>query len=212
MAGKIIAATQQKGGAGKTTLAAHIAAAAAERKLRVTLFDIDPQGSLTAWADARAQSGAKLDLPVEAVAGHRVRAAAQSAARDVDLVVIDAPPHAETETLQALRAADLALAPLQPSPLDLWASRSVLDAARGVGVDCRFVLNRTPPRAKIVETVLAKAKEMDAAVLKARLGARVAFAAAMAEGLTALEAEPRSRAAEETKALFAEVRRLLAAK
>jgi chromosome partitioning protein len=49
MAGIVITIAQQKGGAGKTTLAAHLAIAWAGQGRRVALVDIDPQGSLAAW-------------------------------------------------------------------------------------------------------------------------------------------------------------------
>jgi len=54
MAGKIINVAQQKGGAGKTTVATHLAVAWAQKKGRtVAVLDVDPQGSLTVWYEAR---------------------------------------------------------------------------------------------------------------------------------------------------------------
>ena len=183
MAGKIIAAAQQKGGAGKTTLAAHLAVAGAEMGWKVLALDIDPQGSLTAWGEIRAARtpAPALQVDVEAIAGHRVRAAAERAAAAYDLIVIDAPPHAETETRQALRTADLTLAPIQPSPLDLWASRSVIDAVTGANGRMALVMNKTPARARLVDDIAAQAVELGAPLLEARLGARVGFADAMGE-------------------------------
>ena len=50
---KIITVAQQKGGAGKTTLAAHVAISLMQTGKRVGLLDIDPQGSLTSWYNLR---------------------------------------------------------------------------------------------------------------------------------------------------------------
>ena len=50
----VIVLASQKGGAGKTTLAAHIAVAAeAAGDGPVVLIDADPQGSLSAWWNVR---------------------------------------------------------------------------------------------------------------------------------------------------------------
>ena len=53
MTGKILTIAQQKGGAGKSTLAAHLALAWALKRKSVALVDIDPQQSLAAWYDQR---------------------------------------------------------------------------------------------------------------------------------------------------------------
>ena len=55
MSGTIITIAQQKGGSGKTTLCAHLAVAAllSNPELRIAFLDIDPQGSLGEWFEAR---------------------------------------------------------------------------------------------------------------------------------------------------------------
>lgn len=214
MPGRIIAIAQQKGGAGKTTVTAHLAAAFAESGKRVALLDIDPQGTLSAWAAIRNNltPSPKLSLPVEAIPGHRVREAAERLLRgqgSVDVVLIDAPPHSDTDTRQALRAAHLTVAPIQPSPLDLWASKPVADLAEAASCPIAFLLNRTPPRARLTDAIAKGAENLGGTLLKPRIGARVAFAAAMGEGLTVIEAQPKSIGAEETRAAAKAVLKLL---
>ena len=47
--GKVITVAQQKGGAGKTTLAVTLAGAFVKQGLSVALLDSDPQGTLGRW-------------------------------------------------------------------------------------------------------------------------------------------------------------------
>lgn len=50
---RTIAITNNKGGSGKTTTTVNLAAAFAERGLRVLVVDLDPQGSATEWLGGR---------------------------------------------------------------------------------------------------------------------------------------------------------------
>ncbi|HRY22888.1 MAG TPA: ParA family protein, partial [Geminicoccaceae bacterium] len=53
MQAAIVTIAQQKGGAGKTTLAIQLATAMRQAGRSVAVVDIDPQGSLTAWVRLR---------------------------------------------------------------------------------------------------------------------------------------------------------------
>lgn len=53
MAGRVIAISQQKGGAGKTTLAIQLAMAWRVSGKRVAMLDTDPQASLGAWYELK---------------------------------------------------------------------------------------------------------------------------------------------------------------
>jgi chromosome partitioning protein len=209
MAGTVITIAQQKGGAGKTTLAAHLAIAWAGQGRRVALVDIDPQGSLAAWHALRAErlGTGRTGLDFAAITGWRTAAEVERRAGNHDIVVVDSPPHAETEAKLAIRAADLVILPVQASPMDVWATRPTLDLAAQEKVPALLVLNRVPPRANLTETMLAKLADLGAAVAEARIGNRVALATALAEGLGITEAAASSRAAEEITAVAAEIAR-----
>ena len=208
MAATIITIAQQKGGAGKTTLAVHLALAWAAAGKRVALIDIDPQASLSTWFRVRHErrSGA-VETPIEAVAvgGWRVAAEVERQAKSHDVVLIDSPPHAETEARIAVRAAELVLVPVQPSPMDFWATKPTLDLARAEKVPALLVLNRVPARAKLTGAMLEAYQALDVPLAETRIGNRVALAAALNEGQGILEYDPASAAAGEIVALATEV-------
>lgn len=209
MPGMVITIAQQKGGAGKTTLAIHLALAWAKAGKRVAIIDIDPQASLSNWFRLRHELLGTGGTPVEAiaVAGWRVAAEVERQAREHDIVLIDSPPHAETEARIAVRAGRLVLVPVQPSPIDLWATKPILDLARAEKVPALLVLNRVPARANLTGMLLKAFAALDAPLADTQIGNRVALAAAINEGQGILEFEPSSTAAQEIKALADEVLR-----
>jgi chromosome partitioning protein len=209
MVAKIITVAQQKGGAGKTTLAAHLAVAYTAMKKRVVAVDIDPQQSLSRWYELRREwmDGMPAGVLVSAIEGWRARAEVDRVAAGHDVVIIDSPPHAETEARIAIRAADLVVVPVQPSPMDVWATRPTLELAAAEKVPALLVFNRVLPRAKLTEAMEAEVKQLGAKIARARLGNRVAFAAALAEGKAVGESQPRGHAAREIAALAKEILR-----
>lgn len=206
MAGRVFTVAQQKGGAGKTTLAAHLAVAWRQQGHSVALVDIDPQGSLSRWMAARtaALNGAPGLTHVQ-VSGWRTQNEVDRLRRQHDMVLIDGPPHAETEARIAVRAADLVLVPIQPSPMDVWATQPTLDLARGEQRSVLLVLNRVPPRARLAETLVAQIRALGAEVATTAIGNRIQYAGALMDGRSVTESARRSRAAEEITALVAEI-------
>lgn len=208
MTARVIAVAQQKGGAGKTTLAAQLAVAWATNK-SVALMDIDPQGSLSAWHGLRAGSDRSLDnIHLSSVSGWRVATELGRLKSDFDIVLIDCPPHADTETKNAMRAAELVVIPVQPSPMDVWATAPTAEFASEQGTPVRLVLNRVPPRSRLVDAVQAMLKDKNLKLAKNHLGNRVAFAASMMEGMGVTESERTSQAAQEIRDLAKELEKL----
>jgi chromosome partitioning protein len=207
MAGMVITVAQQKGGAGKTTLAAHLAAAWAGAGKKVALVDIDPQASLSAWYKTReeAMGAGATGIDFAAITGWRVQSEVERRARDHDIVLIDGPPHAETEARIAVRSAKLVIVPVQPSPMDVWATKPTLELARAEKVAAMLVLNRVPPRANLTEAMLQKIEDLKTSVAETRIGNRVALATALFEGRGITETSKGTRAAEEISALADEI-------
>lgn len=206
MAGAILTVAQQKGGAGKTTLVAHLAVAFAQLGRSVATLDIDPQGSLTRWHEARAGLGdGAARVEHSQVTGWRTANEVERLARTHDLVVIDSPPHMETEARLAVRAARLVLVPVQPSPMDVWATRPTLEMAAQEKVPVLLVLNRVPPRARLADELIAEIGTLGAEIADSRIGNRIGYAGALAHGRSVTEDARSGRAAEEMRALAAEV-------
>jgi len=209
MPATVFTVAQQKGGAGKTTIAAQLASAFAVMGNSVAVMDIDPQGSLTAWAGIRAQQpeNKAVEITTAEVAGWRVGGEVNRLAEKHDYVVIDSPPHAETEAKIAVRSADLVIIPVQPSPADVWATRPTVDLAESEGVPFLIVMNRVPPRSNLIGIMKKALKKQKLPIARATIGNRVAFASSMMEGRAVVETAKSSPAAAEMRALAKEVTR-----
>ena len=205
----VITVAQQKGGAGKTTLAASLAAAYAATK-RVALVDIDPQRSLTRWHALRAKRPNAPAITLAEIAGWRLASEIGKLRRGNDIIIIDSPPQIDTDARQAVRHADLVLVPMQPSPPDLWAAEGTFELARAEKRRLAIVLNRAPAAGRLraaVEAELASGKHH---LLPTALGNRTGFATAFAQGLGVTETAPKSRAADELRALIADIEAFIA--
>ena len=201
---KTLALLARKGGAGKTTLAVHLAVIAAQAGRRVLLVDTDPQRSTAAWWRSR-----KADTPelVECDAS-RLPAILKAAQADgVDLVVVDTRPSVEADTATVARLADLVLIPTRPAILDLRAIGATVAVVQSLKRPALIVLNATPPPRGVVEASLtAEARQALGAyalpVAPATVGNRAALAHALVDGQAVTEFEPDGKAALELQSLF----------
>lgn len=203
---KVITIAQQKGGAGKTTVAAHIAVALSQKGNRVAVIDIDPQGSLSYWHRVREKKFGEgyTGLIFNSLSGWRVGSEVSRLRKQCDYIIIDSPPHTETEARTAIRNADLIVIPVQPSPTDLWATRATFELARSEQLPVKIVLNRVLPNTRLASVISNELPEL----AETTLGNRVIYASSLLEGRTATEMEPTSHAAREVKALVKEIEAL----
>jgi chromosome partitioning protein len=205
--GKVILFVQQKGGAGKSTLLSQLAVYLASRESgsrggRVAVVDLDPQRSTAAWfAERQALRGGEAGMMLVEGAEWRAASDIRDAASETDWALVDAPGSADVLGRGALRVADFALIPCQPSMADVWASKATLEMARKANVPHAVVLNRYPPRGRAAEVAAAVLHESGTPVLEPRIGARTAFADAFMRGAGVTETARSSKAAEEIVAL-----------
>jgi len=154
----IIAIVGNKGGAGKTTLSVNLAAGISIQS-SIAVIDADPQGSSLQW---RAIAGDNVHFPVYAPT-FSLKQQAESYSNKSDVVLIDCPPSVKSpQTISVLEFADIALIPVQPSPMDLWATVHIEKAiaeAKETNPDLKalLVINQLESRttlSKLVREVL----------------------------------------------------------
>lgn len=203
---RVITVAGQKGGAGKTTLAVHLAVAAAAAGHRVGMIDADPQGSATAWAKARPASAPA--LPVAPLVGADVGRGIDAARADgFGVLIIDTPPHAARAASPALAAADLIVMPVRPSVLDLAALPAGLALVDASARPALLVLSAVPSRCAEEVEVRAAIEAAGRDVAEGVIHDRADFRRALATGRAVAETSPTGPAAREIRQLWREIAR-----
>jgi chromosome partitioning protein len=192
----------QKGGAGKTTVALHLAIAAMQTGLTVLVIDVDPQQSAAKWANIR---GFELDSlsVVSAITPDLPKALTDAARKSVDLVIIDTSPRADRDCIEICRRADFVIVPVRPSVMDIPAVEETMTLIDKAGQRHKsvIVLNAVPSNTSEGQEageVLAKIGPL----LPVMLGDRVDFRRALTGGQGVTEFAPKSKAAAEVLALY----------
>jgi chromosome partitioning protein len=215
---RVLVFASQKGGVGKSTLASSIAAAARGAGENVVVVDMDPQGSVAEWVKARDHLSEHEEPAPAKIYLREVKPANLDAwitetrrVPGVSLVVIDTAGTFGPEVEVALKHADLALVPVQPSAHDLRATGKTVGQIRRVGGVFAFVLNRTNPvqtrKTSEVMAALTVAGEVAGVVAD-----RTDFRDSAASGLGVTEAAPDSKAAREIGLLWKAIQKRMETK
>ncbi|MFF5794551.1 ParA family partition ATPase [Paeniglutamicibacter sp. NPDC012692] len=207
---KTIAVLNQKGGAGKTTIATHLATALQHSGHSVLLIDSDPQGSARDWAAVREEH------PISVVGMDRptIERDVKSLA-PVDFVIIDGAPQASDLAVSAIKASDFILIPVQPSPYDIWATADLVDLVKqrieitDGKLQAAFIVSRAITGSNIGKEISVILEDYELPVLTTKIHQRVDYPGTAAGGSTVIEDYPRSEGAREMMELSAEIVSLL---
>jgi chromosome partitioning protein len=196
----------QKGGSGKTMLVAHIAVEAERSGDGETyLIDTDPQGTLTTWHECRkAEAPRRVEVPLNKMR-ENLQLLEQHGA---EWCFIDTAPNRTDDNATLFQLADLVLVPVRPSPSDLWAVAATVKLLHQTQTPFLFVLTQAKRNANITAQAVA-ALSHHGAVAQTLIADRVAYSAAMTDGRTAQELEPKSACAVEIAELWKNIKTCL---
>lgn len=197
---KIITVANRKGGAGKSTCAAHLSLEAVKRGLKVILIDLDPQKSLEYWWKKREQENPfladtdpeKLEITLDNIRKH-----------DFDLCIIDTPGNTDLNATGGIKVADLVLIPSKPTAVDLSAIGRTISMVQDLKKSYIFLITQAVARTKLAlqaASVLSQFGE----VAPCSMGHRISYVNAMNTGGSAAEEDKAS--AEELNELWSFIR------
>src|SRR5262245_8373457 len=196
---RVLAFASQKAGAGKTTLAGHVAVMAQRSGAGgVAVVDVDPEAHLADWCGKRAEQPLKhiqitqTDLP---------QIIQSLAAESVELTVIDTPPAFGHSIEAVLQVADLVAIPTRPYGHDLEAANATAELARQAGKPFVFIVNGAQVDAELAADVVMKLAQYGP-VATTQIPRSLAFVDAMIEGRTVMESGTEQAAAASLDALW----------
>ena len=203
---KVISVLNQKGGSGKTTIATHLARAIQLKGFSVLLVDSDPQGSSRDWAAVNEEN----PVPVVGIDRPTIERDLKRIA-EKDYVNIDGAPQAADLAISAIKASDIIIIPVQPSPYDIWATSDLVDLVKqriemtDGKLKAAFVVSRTIKGTKIGKEISVALSDYGLPVLKTSITQRVIYPTSASIGSSVLDEEPAGEASKEINNLINEI-------
>jgi len=204
----VIAVLNEKGGSGKTTIATNLSRALQLQGKNVILIDSDPQGSARDWHAAAKEDS---DLPVIAMDRPSQFKELSKITSSFDWVFIDGAPRTEELAIAGIKAADIVLIPVSPSPYDIWAAESLVELikARQEITDGKpkaaFVISRQIVGSKLSGEVRSALEAYGLPILNSCTSQRVLYPTSAAVGSTVIDDEPNGVAAKEIQKILEEL-------
>lgn len=204
---KTVAVLNQKGGVGKTTLTSNLGEAFKRSGQSVLLVDNDPQGSLRDWNEA---SDGDV-LPVVGLDRETLAKDIEAIKAQYDLVLIDGAPQSGKLAAAAIKAADLVLIPVTPSPYDVWACADLVEALKtrqeiteGKPM-ARFIISRARKNTRLSGDLLEALRDYEIDTLKSGTIHREIYPQTASDGLTVFHVKNAAAAVLEIQQLRDEI-------
>ncbi len=204
----VIVFASRKGGSGKSTLTAHLAAHVHKSSTKCLLVDADPQGSLTLWHKLRGTNEPQLKSATRSV-GEIV---AQAKRDGYDWVFIDTPPNMASVVEDAIRNATMVIIPARPGVFDVNAVQETIQTCRSARKPYAVVMNGAPAlrddnESRIVTIARDALAKFKAPVWSGQITNRADLLMALGKGEGAREYAAEGRAASEISRLWAAIER-----
>jgi chromosome partitioning protein len=217
----IITIANQKGGSGKTTLSTNLAAYLSS-EAKVLLIDADIQQSSTDFHSFRDENA---DLPKFTIMSQFQEAGLRQMLDDCfDLyqyIIVDTSGRDAGLARRAMVKSHVVLIPVSPSPYDVYATDTTIDAAKDCmitndNLQVYFVNNKVNPKTTLgqeVKKYLEKFNEdgdteTEIKLIPAVLGEREDFKRSVENGMCVAEFKPDSKAADELKRFVKELKKI----
>tara|TARA_Y100001970_G_scaffold43653_1_gene54415 strand:+ start:174 stop:806 length:633 start_codon:yes stop_codon:yes gene_type:complete len=206
---KIISFSNQKGGTGKTTLAANLSVLWSNSGYKVAILDGDSQKSLTYWIDARKKYYGENDIGLDLIPynPHSFVEDLYNIKKNYDFIIIDSPPLISYETIQIVKNVDKIFIPVQPSPLDLMATIPFLNVTRKERKLTTVILNRVLPRARLTYAMIMRLRYAGAKIARTRISSKVIYAETFSVGRGVVDISINSVSSKEIIAIGNEILR-----
>lgn len=194
----IVSVINQKGGAGKTTLALNLAGALHKAGKKILIADTDPQGSIVQW---QAINPAPVFEVRHILKPMRLKTAV-NLQKGFDFLIIDSPPALEKTTVQNLMVSDMTIIPVSPSPLDIWSVNDTVALVKKIMKKNRklkagLLIYRKIPGTKIGKEVREALEAYGFMVFNTEITQKIAAVESINAGVTVIQSAPGSKSAAE---------------
>jgi chromosome partitioning protein len=209
----IISAVNQKGGTGKTTVATNLAACFAAEGRDVLLIDADPQHSALDW---------RADRPADRPPVQTIGLPVRNLHREIDpfrrkyeVILIDGGGRVNATARAAVMVSDFVIVPTLPSKPDILSTQDffkdvIEDVATIRDVQGAVLINQLQAGTVVSRRSEEYLKSLGYPIFKTLLHQYVAYREAIAAGVSVIEYDQTSKAAQELAAFFDELKEALA--